>query len=62
MKRKTLLSAAALSLVAGGAAAQGSVVIGGVLDSAVRYVHNEGGGSIKSLVSGSSQTLSLIHI
>lgn len=60
MKRKTLLSAAALSLVAGGAAAQSSVVIGGVLDSAVRYVHNEGGGAIKSLVSGSSQTSRLV--
>ena len=56
MKRTSILSAAVLSLAAGGAVAQSSVVVGGILDSAVRYVHNEGGGSIKSLVSGSSQT------
>jgi predicted porin len=36
--------------------AQSSVVVGGILDSAVRYVHNEGGSAIKSLVSGSNQT------
>lgn len=56
MKRTSILSAALLSLAAGGAVAQSSVAVGGVLDSAVRYVHNEGGGSIKSLVSGSNQT------
>ncbi len=56
MKRKTILSTALLSLAAGGAAAQSSVAIGGILDSAVRHVHNEGSGSVKSLVSGSSQT------
>jgi predicted porin len=57
LKRNSILWAAALlSLAAGGAAAQSSVVVGGILDSAVRDVHNEGGGSIKSLVSGSSQT------
>ena len=55
-QKKTTLTAALLSLAAGGAVAQSSVVVGGLLDSAVRYVHNEGGGSIKSLVSGSNQT------
>lgn len=56
MKRNLVLTAALLALSAGGAVAQSSVVIGGILDSAVRYVHNDGGGSIKSLVSGSNQT------
>jgi len=56
LKRKHILSAALLSLAGGGAVAQSSIVVGGLLDSAVRYVHNDGGGSIKSLVSGSNQT------
>jgi predicted porin len=56
LKRISILSAAVLSLATGGALAQSSIVVGGILDSAVRYVHNDGGGSIKSLVSGSTQT------
>lgn len=56
MKQKSILTAALLSLAAGTAAAQSSVVVGGILDAAVRHVRNDGGGSIKSLVSGSNQT------
>jgi predicted porin len=56
LKRNFILSTALLSLAAGGAVAQSSVVIGGLVDSAVRHVHNEGGASVKSLVSGSNQT------
>ena len=56
MKHKSTLSAALLTLATGGAMAQSSVTVGGILDSAVRVVHNEGGGSVKSLVSGSNQT------
>ena len=56
MKQKSILSAVFLLFAAGAAVAQGSVVVGGILDSAVRYVRNDGGGSIKSLVSGSNQT------
>lgn len=60
MKHKSILWAACLSLAAGGALAQSSVVVGGILDSAVRYVRNEGSGAIRSLVSGSSQTSRLV--
>lgn len=56
MKHQSILWVAVLSLAAGGAAAQGSVVVGGILDSAVRQVRNDGSGTIRSLVSGSSQT------
>jgi predicted porin len=40
----------------GGAWAQGSVTLGGVADSAVRHVRNEGLGGVTSLVSGSNAT------
>ncbi|WP_157270003.1 porin [Azohydromonas aeria] len=40
----------------GGAWAQGSVTLGGVADSAVRHVRNEGQGGVTSLVSGSNAT------
>ncbi|WP_434063995.1 porin [Roseateles violae] len=56
MKHKKILSAALLTVLAGGAAAEGSVTIGGILDAAVRNVHNEGGSAIQSLVSGSNAT------
>lgn len=56
MKNKHILSAAMLTLVAGSAMAQSDVTVGGILDSAVRVVHNEGSASIRSLVSGSNQT------
>lgn len=59
MKQTSLLPAVVLAvaaLSAGSAAAQSSVVLGGVVDSAVRYVHNEGGSAVHSLVSGSNQT------
>lgn len=56
MKHNSILSAALLTLAASGAMAQSSVTLGGILDAAVRSVHNEGGGSVKSLVSGSNQT------
>ncbi|MCH7345483.1 porin [Pelomonas sp. CA6] len=56
MKHQSILSAALLTLVTSGAMAQSSVTVGGILDSAVRVVHNEGGGSVKSVVSGSNQT------
>jgi len=56
LKHKSILASALLTLAAGSATAQGSVAIGGILDAAVRVVHNEGGGSVKSLVSGSNQT------
>lgn len=51
-----LMVAIALAFGAGTAAAQSSVTIGGVLDAAARNVSNTGGGSIKSLVSGSNST------
>lgn len=38
------------------ASAQGSVVVWGILDAAVRNVHNEGRGNLTSLVSGSNST------
>lgn len=53
---QTLIVAAALAVCSGGALAQSSVAIGGVMDAAARSVANSGGSSIKSLVSGSNST------
>ncbi len=57
--RPTLAAACAL-LFAGAATAQSSVSISGIADAAARSVSNEGGGSIKSLVSGSNSTSRLV--
>lgn len=48
--------AATLPLIATPAHAQGTVTLYGILDSAMRYVHNDAVGSIRSLVSGSGMT------
>lgn len=50
----------ALLALAGTAAAQSGVTIGGIADAAARHVSNEGRGSVKSLVSGSNSTSRLI--
>ncbi len=63
MKNRTLApgaAAAALAVLAGTAAAQSSVTLGGVADAAVRMVRNEGVGSVKSLISGGNATSRLI--
>jgi predicted porin len=52
----TLFVIAACGAFSPKAAAQSSVVLWGVADSAVRHVSNEGRGSVKSLVSGSNST------
>lgn len=54
------LAAACAFAFAGVAAAQSGVTISGIADAAARSVSNEGGGSIKSLVSGSNSTSRLV--
>lgn len=48
--------AALVAASAGGAWAQSSVTVGGIVDTALRSVKNEGSASVKSLVSGSNAT------
>jgi predicted porin len=59
MNRQLMVACAACAC-AGGAAAQGSVTVSGILDLAVRHVRNEGVGSMDSMVSGSNSTSRLI--
>lgn len=54
--KQTIIVAAAAAVCSGGALAQSSVTIGGVMDAAARSVANSGGGSVKSLVSGANST------
>jgi predicted porin len=58
-EKKLVLAACAAAVGALGAtpaSAQSSVTVFGVTDAAVRYVKNEGVGSLKSMVSGANQT------
>jgi predicted porin len=51
-----LAALAALGAVSGTARAQSSITLYGVGDLGVRYVHNEGAGSVRSLSSGNNST------
>jgi len=54
--KKTLLAFAVLGAFAGGAAAQSSVTLFGVMDLGLRHVSNEGVGGRTTMVSGSNAT------
>lgn len=54
------LAAACALVFAGAATAQSGVTVSGIADAAVRSVNNEGGGSTRSVVSGSNSTSRLV--
>jgi predicted porin len=58
--RRAMTVAATLSLGSAAVQAQSGVTLAGIADAAARHVSNSGGGSVKSLVSGSHSTSRII--